>query len=164
MRNENQHFPLFPKSFLTFQIQLRFNPHLICHIQLGVEHLAIKGENAGCQHFLYFPIIFSKAFFVGGGDATSPGSSGGFMVPTLQILSRIDDSHYNSIYSCLTGDHCFKDYEGKKPIVWKEYDDEYSHKKLQKSMDRCIVCQNPLPDDKILDWSKLKQIADDILK
>ena len=22
----------------------------------------------------------------------------------------------------------------------------------------------PLPDDKILDWSKLKQIADDILK
>ena len=25
-------------------------------------------------------------------------------------------------------------------------------------------CINPLPDDKILDWSKLKQIADDILK
>ena len=23
---------------------------------------------------------------------------------------------------------------------------------------------NPLPDDKILDWSKLKQIADEILK
>ena len=23
---------------------------------------------------------------------------------------------------------------------------------------------NPIPDDKILDWSKLKQIADDILK
>ena len=23
---------------------------------------------------------------------------------------------------------------------------------------------NPLPDDKILDWTKLKQIADDILK
>ena len=23
---------------------------------------------------------------------------------------------------------------------------------------------NPLPDDKILDWSKMKQIADDILK
>ena len=23
---------------------------------------------------------------------------------------------------------------------------------------------NPLPDDKIFDWSKLKQIADDILK
>ena len=23
---------------------------------------------------------------------------------------------------------------------------------------------NPLPDDKILDWSKLKQTADDILK
>ena len=26
------------------------------------------------------------------------------------------------------------------------------------------VTINPLPDDKILDWSKLKQIADDILK
>ena len=24
-------------------------------------------------------------------------------------------------------------------------------------------CLNPLPDDKILDWSKVKQIADDIL-
>ena len=27
-----------------------------------------------------------------------------------------------------------------------------------------IPCVNALPDDKILDWSKLKQIADDILK
>ena len=26
------------------------------------------------------------------------------------------------------------------------------------------ICINPLPDDKILDWSKFKQIADDILK
>ena len=26
------------------------------------------------------------------------------------------------------------------------------------------TCINPLPDDKILDWSKMKQIADDILK
>ena len=26
------------------------------------------------------------------------------------------------------------------------------------------ACFNPLPDDKILEWSKLKQIADDILK
>ena len=28
--------------------------------------------------------------------------------------------------------------------------------------DYCDI--NPLPDDKILDWSKFKQIADDILK
>ena len=27
-----------------------------------------------------------------------------------------------------------------------------------------LATTNPLPDDKILDWSKLKQIADDILK
>ena len=27
-----------------------------------------------------------------------------------------------------------------------------------------ILTLNPLSDDKILDWSKLKQIADDILK
>ena len=26
------------------------------------------------------------------------------------------------------------------------------------------TCLNPLPDDKTLDWSKLKQLADDILK
>ena len=25
------------------------------------------------------------------------------------------------------------------------------------------LCGNPLPDDKLLDWSKLKQIADNIL-
>ena len=29
-------------------------------------------------------------------------------------------------------------------------------------MDFC--CVNPLPDEKILDWSKLKEIADNILK
>ena len=28
----------------------------------------------------------------------------------------------------------------------------------------CLMLFNPLPDDKILEWSKLKQIADDILK
>ena len=27
-----------------------------------------------------------------------------------------------------------------------------------------MILINPLPDNKILDWSKLKQIADDILK
>ena len=27
-----------------------------------------------------------------------------------------------------------------------------------------VLVFNPLPDDKILDWSKLKQIVDDILK
>ena len=27
-----------------------------------------------------------------------------------------------------------------------------------------FICYNPLPDNKILDWSKLKQIADNILK
>ena len=27
-----------------------------------------------------------------------------------------------------------------------------------------FFCFNPLPDDKVLDWSKIKQIADDILK
>ena len=27
-----------------------------------------------------------------------------------------------------------------------------------------MILLNPLPDNKILDWSKLKQIADDILK
>ena len=29
---------------------------------------------------------------------------------------------------------------------------------------KCYVFESPLPDDKILDWSKLKQIADDILQ
>ena len=29
---------------------------------------------------------------------------------------------------------------------------------------KLMVMFNPLPDDKILDWSKLKQIADVILK
>ena len=27
-----------------------------------------------------------------------------------------------------------------------------------------VVLFNSIPDDKVLDWSKLKQIADDILK
>ena len=31
-------------------------------------------------------------------------------------------------------------------------------------LNKLIKAINPLPDDKILDWSKLKQIADYILK
>ena len=27
-----------------------------------VENIVGKGENAGCQHFLFFPPMFSKAF------------------------------------------------------------------------------------------------------
>ena len=33
-----------------------------------------------------------------------------------------------------------------------------------KYVDPCPADYNPLPDDKILDWSKLKQIADDTVK
>ena len=29
---------------------------------------------------------------------------------------------------------------------------------------KLLTTLNPLPDDKILDWSKIEQIADDILK
>ena len=29
---------------------------------------------------------------------------------------------------------------------------------------KTFLCFNPLPDDKILDWSKLKQMEDDILQ
>ena len=38
---------------------------------------------------------------------------------------------------------------------------KYSMVPDEKHLERQI---NPLPDDKILDWSKLKQIADNILK
>ena len=30
-----------------------------------VENIVEKGENAGCQHFLVFPVTFSKGFFPG---------------------------------------------------------------------------------------------------
>ena len=39
--------------------------------------------------------------------------------------------------------------------------DNYGHQKHGMILNRVL---NPLPDDKILDWSKLKQIADDISK
>ena len=42
-----------------------------------------------------------------------------------------------------------------------------SSKAFFHSSERLIIVKqvvNPLPDDKIFDWSKLKQIADDILK
>ena len=50
--------------------------------------------------------------------------------------------------------------------------DNYHFNKFRQQMRRwqqvnCvehIILVNPLPDDKILDWSKLKQIANDILK
>ena len=37
-------------------------------------------------------------------------------------------------------------------------------KKAKIKVKAYIAILNPLPDDKILEWSKLKQIADDILK
>ena len=39
------------------------------------------------------------------------------------------------------------------------------HSSVSKALDKDeTLTHYPLPDDKILDWSKLKQIADDILK
>ena len=39
------------------------------------------------------------------------------------------------------------------------------YKNFQRNLlQNMIMVINPLPEDKILDWSKLKQIADDILK
>ena len=35
---------------------------------------------------------------------------------------------------------------------------------LEVMVESILKIGNPLPDDKILDWSKLKQIADDFLK
>ena len=35
--------------------------------------------------------------------------------------------------------------------------------KIKQHRIRCLIF-NPLPDDKLLDWSKLKQIEDDVLK
>ena len=40
----------------------------------------------------------------------------------------------------------------------------YSQNMAQYWVEGSNHCFNPLPDNKILDWSKLKQIADDILK
>ena len=37
------------------------------------------------------------------------------------------------------------------------------NKNLDLSMRKTLTYVNPLPDDKIIDWSKLKQITDDIL-
>ena len=38
------------------------------------------------------------------------------------------------------------------------------HSESQVHLDSKNIILNPLPDDKILDWSKLKKIADDIFK
>ena len=43
-------------------------------------------------------------------------------------------------------------------------DNSVKHKDELREQDRYKMMFNPLPDDKILDWSKLKQIAGGILK
>ena len=72
--------------------------------------------------------------------------------------------------------HCFDNGYGEKlPVFWKEYYAVYWN--INTCKDRCpeIILKialkhhthshfNPLPDDKIIESSKLKQIADDILK
>ena len=64
--------------------------------------------------------------------------------------------------------------QGGDPNMWIEDSARISAKSFlhvccEKGRIRCVKVTidfllNPLPDDKILDWSKLKQIADDILK
>ena len=52
--------------------------------------------------------------------------------------------------------------------IWIKYKCQGLENLLRGQSDFCIdhfhKCFNPLPDDKVIDWSKLKQIADDILK
>ena len=56
----------------------------------------------------------------------------------LIFFSKIDDSHCDSIHSCLTAVRCFdNDYVGKQPVAWKEYCAEYWLKELQESMNGC---------------------------
>ena len=74
----------------------------------NVENMVGKGENAGFQHFLLFPLCFQKPSFFG------------------VVKSRLCDKE---LKTC-----------------------SFYH----------LQTFNPLSDDKILDWSKLKQIADDI--
>ena len=47
-------------------------------------------------------------------------------------------------------------------LKWKEFTN-YTLRSLKNGR-TFLDTINPLPDDKILDWSKLKQIADDTLK
>ena len=50
----------------------------------------------------------------------------------------------------------------KGVIVWKWVKQYFSH--VSKTHNIISSTFNPLPDGKILDWSKLKQVAEDILK
>ena len=52
----------------------------------------------------------------------------------------------------------------EKNILGKEENVGNAHFLLPYKRKKKKSTFNPLPDDKILDWSKLKQIADDILK
>ena len=54
---------------------------------------------------------------------------------------------------------------GENVFISKNEQLEVYNRKEPCSVTRGLnVSINPLPDNKILDWSKLKQIADDILK
>ena len=61
------------------------------------------------------------------------------LIPARPIfIPRIDDSHFDRIYSSLTAVRSFDNgYVGKQPVAWKEYCVEYWLKELQESMDRC---------------------------
>ena len=71
-----------------------------------------------------------------------------FTVPILTARLQFENLWWNLLDKASTYQTCIHMVKDKKGLLPFQY----------------ISLFNPLPDDKILDWSKLKQIADDILQ
>ena len=109
-----------------------------------------KGENAAVSPF---PTMFSTL------------SKPNFNFSHTFILSSADAFNLDHSKK-LSLSKEFYNRHVKKELVWERLEG-YCVTKFLSQLDLKIagkIMVNPLPDNKILDWSKLKQIADDMLK
>ena len=127
-----------------------------------VENTVGKGEIARYKQFLLFPQCFQKACF--------QGASKGVIVlewvnsvphyPKFYQPERIRVEKQHFLLSCYISSHFMFRLTFNMSTV-NALDLKFCCLVKSKDKDSLI---NPLPDDKILHWSKFKQIADDILK
>ena len=107
----------------------------------ALENTVGKGENAGNQHFL----LFSQGFLLYHREESSSKQS---LICRLQMLS---------IWLRPKLCRLVKSKTKKKVLsILKTFSDNNSMK-----LKSCFFFFNPLPNNKIFDWSKLKAFADD---
>ena len=145
-----------------------------------VENIVGKGENAGYQHFLLFPQCFQKTYvfmIIKSKDCFVKG----WAMYKLLLFTHVEIQRWTAFRRDIFWWTIIMEliYFGEQETAFHDLDNilriQFNLKtflfrvKVEDDILRYELCSlkkrglNPLPDNKIVDWSKLKQSADNIL-